>query len=397
MRHRRSLVLASILLAVGPVAPLHAQRTFPGAEWPTATPASLGLNAAVLDSIDREIAAGTYGNVDRFLVIRHGQVAVDRRYARDYDRIYGDSARVPNALNAHHLTSPYNYFNPWWHPTYRRGTLHTLQSVTKTVTSVVIGTALARGEFPSIDTPILAFFDTTRVQHLDDRKRRVTIRHLLTMSGGFDWNENLPYIDPKNTGAAMEASHDWVQYMIDRPMAREPGASFNYSSGETELLAWIFHRATGEDIESYAARHLFAPLGIRDWHWKRTPNGLIDTEGGLYLDGGDLARIWWLFLAGGTWNGTTVVTRDWVRQSTARQIVAGNRAGAPGYGFKWWLYPLPSDPTRDVWGGSGFGGQQPLAFPDKDMVVVFNAWNILPGMPGVPLRAMLKRLEASAR
>src|SRR5262249_16035282 len=154
--------------------------------------------------------------------------------------------------NAGDFTGPYNYFNPWWHPYYRRGDLHTLQSVTKTVTSVVIGTAVTRGDFPSIDTPVLKFFDTTKVANIDDPKRRLKIRHLLRMAGGFDWNENLPYIDPRNNAVAMEASSDWVNYTIDLPMAREPGSQFNYSSGESELLAHIFRQATGLDIEEYA-------------------------------------------------------------------------------------------------------------------------------------------------
>lgn len=395
----RSLRLIPVLVALSLALPpaLAAQRSFPGRDWRATTPKAVGLEPAVLDSIDREIAGGAYGYVDRFLVVRRGLLAYDRRYVHDYGKAYGDSASRNNALNAHDITSPYNYFDPWWHPTYRGGTLHTLQSVTKTVTSVVIGTAVTRGDFPSLDTPILTFFDTTRVQHIDARKRRVTIRHLLTMSGGFDWNEGLPYIDPANTGVAMEGSYDWVQYMIDRPMAREPGTQFNYSSGETQLLAWIFRRATGVDIEAYAARHLFAPLGITAWFWKRTPKGIADTEGGLYLDGSDLARIWWLYLAGGEWNGTRVVSADWVRASTSPQIVVSQRPGSPRYGYKWFLHPSPSDTTQLVWAGSGFGGQVPLAFPAKDMVVVFNAWNILPGMKGIPVRAMMERLERAAR
>src|SRR6185436_9996093 len=126
------------------------------------------------------------------------------------------------ALNAHDPTGPYNYFNPWWHPFYRRGDLHTLQSVTKTVTSVAIGVATGRKAFPSLDTPILKFFDTTKVANIDARKRRLTIRHLLTMTAGLSWNEDLPYNDPNNTASVMEASPDWIQYTIDRPMAAEP-------------------------------------------------------------------------------------------------------------------------------------------------------------------------------
>ena len=387
-------LVAMALLSMVP-ASASAQRPKPSSAWPISTPAATGVNGRVLDSLDSEIGRGDYGNVDRMLIIRSGKVIFDRRYSHDYDSIYADSARTPNPLNAGDITGPYNYFNPWWHPSYRRGDLHTLQSVTKTVTSVVIGVAVTRGDFPSIDTPVLRFFDTTTVAHIDDRKRRMTIRHLLTMSGGFDWDENLPYIDPRNNASAMEASHDWVKYTVSLPMGRDPGTSFNYSSGESELLAHIFHKATGMDIEEYAARHLFGPLGIDHWYWKRIPSGLIDTEGGLYLEASDLARIWGLFLRQGMWKGTRIVSEDWVKQSVTPALPVENRPGTPWYGFKWWLYRNPADTTRFVWSGSGFGGQTPMAFPERDLIVVFNAWNILPGGKGLPLRKTLERLVAA--
>lgn len=75
-------------------------------------------------------------------------------------------------------------------------------------------------------------------------------------------------------------------------MTRGPGTQFNDSSGESALLARIFFRATGVDVEEYAVRHLFTPLGITNWHWKRTTSGAIDTGGGRYFEAIDLARIW---------------------------------------------------------------------------------------------------------
>ena len=381
--------LFTTVALAGLVSAAAAQGTAPDHAWPTTSPAAAGLNAMVFDSIDAEIKAGRYGYVDRMLVIRRGRIAFDASYAHDYDKAYGDSARVTDGLNAHDPTSPYNYYSAWWHPTWRRGDLHTLQSVTKTVTSVIIGTAVTRGEFPSIDTPVLSFFDTTKVANIDDRKRRLTIRHLLTMTAGLSWNEGLPYADPKNTGSAMEASADWVQYVIDRPMAGEPGATFNYNSGATMLLAHIFYRATGLDIEEYASRYLFRPIGIERWYWKRSPSGVADTEGGLYLEARDLARIWYLFSQAGMWNGKRVVSEEWVRSSVTPAVKLGS---STSYGFKWWLYQNPADTSRLVWGGSGFGGQFPMLFPESDLIVVFNAWNILPGLPRFPQRLMMERL-----
>jgi CubicO group peptidase (beta-lactamase class C family) len=372
----RSLVFA--MLAAVILAPLAAaQNPWPTQGWSSATPQSVGLDPKVLAEIDADIAGGKYGYIDSMLVIRHGKLVYDRSYKHDYDRIYAKQAKEPGPLNAHDPSGPYNYFNSWWHPFYRRGELHSLQSVTKTVTSIAIGAATARGEFPSIDTPILKFFDESKVANIDERKRRVTIRHLLTMTGGFDWNETLPYHDPRNSASRMEASPDWVQFTIDRPMAREPGIEFNYSSGESELLALIFRVATGKDVEEYAAGNLFAPLGITEYYWKRIPSGLADTEGGLYLKSHDLAKIAYLFLRNGVWEGKQIVTPDWVKASVTPAVNVG-RNGVK-YGYKWWLYPYGEGNSKLAWAGSGFGGQMPIIVPDQDLVIVFTGWNILDG------------------
>jgi CubicO group peptidase (beta-lactamase class C family) len=358
-------------------------------------PEAVGLDAEALARFDADIAGGKYGNVDSMLVIRHGKVAYDRSYPRDYDKIYEGSVRQAGALNAQDFTGPYNYFNPWWHPFYRRGDLHTLQSVTKTVTSAVIGVAVTRHEFPSLDTPVLKFFDPAKVKNVDERKRRMTLRHLLTMSAGLEWHEDLPYSDPKNSASVMEASLDWVQYTIDQPMSEEPGTRFNYSSGASELLAHVFHAATGQDVEEYAAKYLLAPLGIERFYWKRIPNGLADTEGGLYLERHDLAKLMLLFLQNGIWQGKQIVSADWVKESLVPRITVNGRAGVK-YGYLWWLYPYGKDDPRLTFGGSGFGGQLPIVIPEYDIVVVFTAWNILGG-PGLRQQEAVSRILGAVR
>src|SRR5579864_3777873 len=119
-------------------------------------------------------------------------------------------------------------------------------------------------------------------------------------------------------------------------MAAEPGKVWNYSSGVTELLAHIFQKETGQDIDDYGQKYLFAPLGIRH-HWKRTYKGVVDTEGGLYLTGEGLAKIGYLFLHDGRWDGKQIVSKDWVEKSVTPYVDARRIFK---YGFKWWLYPL---------------------------------------------------------
>jgi CubicO group peptidase (beta-lactamase class C family) len=387
---RKAHLTLTLLVMVLLTRSVSAQSSWPTQRWPTATPREAGLDAGILAELDKEIAGGKYGYVDSMLIIRHGKIVYDRSYKNDYDRIYGERAKKPGPSVINDLTGPYNYFNSWWHPFYRRGELHTMQSVTKTVTSVVIGVATARNEFPSLDTPMLKFFDTSKVANIDERKRRVTIRHLLTMTDGLDWKEDTPYSDPNNTANLLEASCDWVQFTINRPMSREPGTTFNYNSGATQLLSYIFRAATGKDIEEYAVEHLFAPLGIKEHYWKRSPSGVIDTEGGLYLKPHDLAKIFYLFLKNGVWENKQIVQSDWVKASTAPSVNVST--DGVKYGFKWWLYPY-GDGSRLAWAGSGFGGQMPIILPEHDLLMVFTAWNIVDGQPRLRSRIVLDRVS----
>jgi CubicO group peptidase (beta-lactamase class C family) len=249
-----------------------------------------------------------------------------------------------------------------------------MQSISKTVTSVIIGIAMTRGDFKAdVNTPVLKYFDIAKVKNADERKRRMTLKNVLTMTTGLDWTENVPYDDPRSDSSLMEATDDWVQYVIDKPMAAEPGTVFDYSSGATELLAYIFQKETGQDIDAYGEKYLFAPLGIKH-HWKRTYLGVVDTEGGLYLSGEDLAKIGYLYLQGGTWAGQRLVSEAWVKQSLTPFIDTGWQGLK--YGFKWWLYERPGG-GETIWMGIGFGGQRLMVFPQEGMIATFTGWDIL--------------------
>ncbi len=369
---------------------LNGQHQWPLKEWLVATPQSQSMNADSLQAFDNAIARGKYGNVDAMIITRHGKMVYQKFYKHDYEKIYGDSVKKKSGLNPHDPGGQYNYYNSWWHPYYRRGELHSLQSVTKTITSVIIGVATVRKEFPDLSTTVLSFFDTLQVKNIDDRKRKMTIRHLLTMTAGFDWDENLHYSDPRNDCSLMEASFDWIQYVIDKPMAFEPGQSFNYNSGASQLLSYIFRKATGKDIEEYASQYLFSPLGINQYFWKRIPTGLADTEGGLFLAATDLAKIYYLFLRNGNWNGKQIVTQEWVKASVTPVINA-----MPGvkYGYKWWLYTYGNDNSKYAWTGSGFGGQWPIIISEYGIVAVFTGWNIIAGAPSLRVVEAIRRLE----
>ena len=244
-------LLCATLLALSEFAYSHDSQSI---GWQKASARDAGFSKEALFSIHQDIEDGRYGYIDSFLVARHGKLIFEEYYEHDYPSIYGREAATPGPLVVNDPSGPYNYFNPWWHPYYRNTTLHSMQSVTKSVVSALVGIAISRGEFPDLNTPVLKFFDEASVKHIDQSKRAMTLRDLLTMSDGLLWNENLPYNDPLNSFAVMAQRHNWVQYTLDLPMAREPGSVFNYNSGATLILGHIFRIATGVDIEEYAIR-----------------------------------------------------------------------------------------------------------------------------------------------
>ncbi|HET9359170.1 MAG TPA: serine hydrolase [Vicinamibacterales bacterium] len=354
---------------------------WPTAAWAESSPAAQGVDPAALAQLDSEFASGRYGYVNGFLVIRHSAVVFDRSYTHDYASLF---ASAPDQKRG-----PYNYYDPSWHPYYEGGLLQTMQSVSKSVTSALIGIALYRGELSSIDSNVLPFLADYRLP-ADPLRQKWTIRHLLTMSAGIKWEEvALPYSDPNNTCAQMEAAQDWVQFVLDQPQVAEPGATFVYNSGATQLLSQVLKHATGMHADAYAQAYLFKPLGISSYYWKHTPTGHADTEGGLYLTPRDLAKIGYLFLRGGVWDGTRILAEEFVRASAMTQISTGADSRGLDYGFQWWVERRPEGAA---YAALGYGGQRLIVIPDLDLVAVFTGWNIF-ATPPLDTRFAIERLR----
>lgn len=380
-------VFAAVCAACGsrpaPPAPL-----WPTRGWTTSTPEAEGLDAGALAALDTEFAAGRHGQVTGMLVVRHGRVVFERTYAHDFDRLF--EGRDP-------VRGPYNYYDPDWHPYYQHGRLHTMQSVSKSVTATLVGIAIGRGELPPVSTKVMPLFSAF-TPAADPRRDRMTLEDVLTMRTGIEWDEStVAYTDPKNSCAGMERSPDWVRFVLDQPMAADPGTTFVYNSGATELLAYLLKQGTGKQADAYAAEHLFGPLGITDTYWKRTPTGLNDTEGGLYLTARDLAKIGYLYLHDGQWEGRRLLPEGWVAQATAPLV--DTRPGQPRsrkYGYQWWGLPSADGAVR-AWAALGYGGQRLLVVPEHDLIAVFTGWNIYEHAEFAPYDALDRVLKAVRR
>ncbi len=343
--------------------------TWPGEEWPTSTPAAEGIDPEAIDSFVADLEAGEYGLVDAFMLIRHGKVVADHRFSHDYEAI---------AAEYDVTNHQYNYDHPDWHP-YLEGTdLHTLQSVTKSVTSAALGIAIDEGLLGGVDTLVMPFFEPYAPYPTDERKEATTLEDLLTMRSGIEWNTAGAYGSGDHSTDLLEASDEWIRFVLDRPTDAEPGTRFEYNDGVSVLLGKILREATGQRIDKWARERLFEPIGITDFYWKITPDGEADTEGGLYLATEDLARFGYLFLRGGKWNGRQIISRAWIEASTApvvRDVAPDNDRPDAGYGYQWWILDAEDEATR-LYAGNGYGGQFVLVHPGHDIVAVFNGWNI---------------------
>jgi hypothetical protein len=148
---------------------VYSQTIWPAKEWTNSTPTAEKINADSLKAFADEISSGKYGYIDGMFITRNGKLIYQKTWKNDYEKAYGDNAKITDPLNPYDPGGPYNYYNPWWHPFYHGGELHSLQSVTKTITSVIIGVATTKNEFPDVSKPVLSFFDTTKVKNIDDR------------------------------------------------------------------------------------------------------------------------------------------------------------------------------------------------------------------------------------
>lgn len=369
--------------------PAATERTpsWPTKGWTTSTPEAEGLDPAVLTALHDEFASGTHGYIDSMLVIRHGKLAFERSYTHDYRALFNTQ---PDQTRGQ-----YNYYDPDWHP-YRDGDLHTMQSVSKSVTSALVGIAIGHGRIPGVQAKMAPYFADFQVKGDRARWDAMTLEHVLTMTTGIQWDEStVAYTDPRNSCAGMEKSDDWIQFVLDQPMAADPGSTFVYNSGATELLSNLIKKTTGREAHEYAREHLFTPLGIDRFYWKTTPKGLADTEGGLYLTPRDLAKFAYLYLRDGVWEGRRILPEGWVAASTRPLVDTGiNKPKNRKYGYQWWL--LPHGEGRYAYVANGYGGQYAIVVPEHDLIAVFTGWNIY-DKPALSPQMALERVLAAVR
>ncbi len=320
------------------------------------------LNQDKIDALVQNIELGLCGKVKSMVIIHNGEL-VREEYFGGYDRHYQQC----------------------------------LNSATKSVTSALICIAISQGLISGLYAKLLDFFPEYDglILNNDSRKASITLEHLLTMSAGFEWYEaETSPVDvygnpnPDCSVAQMWESADWIKFVLDRPMASDPGSEFLYNSGVTHLLSGIITKSTGQSAEKFAEENLFPHLGITKWTWPSDPQGNSDAGSGLMLHPVNMAMFGYLYLNGGRIGDVQVVPKDWVEASSVHYLPFDNWTGLEqlyDYGYQWWLVSdnnPNADPENigDIYFASGLAGQKIVVMPDIDMVVVLTCWDIPTGI-----------------
>ncbi|HYJ40596.1 MAG TPA: serine hydrolase [Steroidobacteraceae bacterium] len=306
-----------------------------GDGWSVSSPTAESMDSPAVLGTLQSIRDGRFSGVDALVVVRHGRLAAE------------------------------GYFNG-----YGPETLHDLRSTGKSFTSALAGIAIEQRLF-ALDDPIATLIPQFENHaNMDARKRAITIRHLLDMRSGLECNDWSSA--SRGNEERMYNTRDWVGFILDLPMVNDPGAVASYCTGGVVVLGQVIAWRSGMALDAYAAAYLFAPLGIQQSTWRRSPDGSATGGGGLRLRPRDAARFGQLYLNGGVWNGARVVPADWVTRSRERVTTLGN----DGYGLLWWKRSFAHRGVMvESFFTSGNGGNFIFVFPALDLIAVFTGSN----------------------
>jgi len=249
---------------------------------------------------------------------------------------------------------------------YTQNRTHLLYSATKSFTSMLIGIALKEGYIDNVKHKLVDYFPNRSIANMDSRKQAITLENVLTMTSGLQWDEwTYSLGDQRNSVTNMTSTIDWIQFVLDKPMAHEPGTVWTYNGGGSHLLSAVLKEATQTDPRTYAREKLLDPLGITNWHWATDYLGLPLGFSHLFLRPLDMAKLGFLYLNKGAWDGEQIVPIEWVDASTKAYYTVFPETDYQ-YGYQWWMRP-----SKEYFWAWGMAGQTIAVIPDYDMVVVF--------------------------
>jgi len=328
---------------------------WPTKGWRSTAPESQGMDAYVLiDMLDDILHKNL--NVESVLIVRNGYMVLDA-YSYPY------TPKIP----------------------------HHIDACTQSITSALVGIAIDKGLIHDVNQPLLDFFPKRVVRNIDNHKKALKVEHLLTMTSGFVCSDPFLYLQSGMMNMILDAnlrmSTDWTQYIVDLPMAEAPGTRHRYCNYDPFLLSVIIQDKTGLDARAFAKKHLFDPLGITDIGWGSNPQGITLGYGELFMRPQDMAKIGFLYLHKGLWDGRRILSSRWIEASTRKYI---DTDLLPGYGYHWWIV------SPGIYTSAGNKGQFIIVAPEESLVAVFTG-RLSPEKFLIPLDFMKSYIIAAVK
>lgn len=295
-----------------------------------------GLDTALIRTLMNRIVSGTYPGIHSILIIKDGKLVVEEYfYGNDIDK------------------------------------LHELRSATKSFSSALVGIAIQKGLIKSIDDTMVNYFPGYKMNNFEAQKKAISIKNLLTQQSGFACYD----YDPKSPGNenSIYPTSNWIQTVLNLPMATQPGTVSSYCSGNIMLLDQIVQNVSHQRLHQFAAENLFNYLEVANFKWDFIPDKSHEDDfGEVCLTSRDMAKFGLLYLNGGAWNGKQVIAKDYIKQSLTKQSVVEGI----NYGYLWWCEDLTAN--GKIYTGmaaKGNGGQRIFIWPDQHIVAVVTAGN----------------------
>jgi CubicO group peptidase (beta-lactamase class C family) len=308
--------------------------------WEVSSLDAVGMDTEMITSLTNQIINGQFKGIHSMIVVKNG-------------------------ILVHEV-----YFGG-----YTRSSLQTMYSITKSVSSALIGIAIDQGFIQGVDEQVLSFFPEYEIVELEEQV--INLEHLLTLTSGLEWDEtSYPYSDPRNSEYQMVASDDWIRYVLERPMKDEPGTRFVYNTGSVHLISGIIRNTSGMFTNVFAEKYLFQHLSISEYEWNTDPQGHPCTGGtnqGLRLKARDVAKFGYLFMHEGKWKDKQLVPETWIQESTQKHVDLDN---GRGLGYLWWTGAFIFGGRRiDHFYATGYGGQSLHIVPELDLMIVLLCWD----------------------
>jgi len=307
---------------------------WPTEAWRTCDPNEVGMDPKKLKELNAEVRLLLEMHIDfqSIVVVKDGYIVAEQYYSDDYGQ----------------------------------DDLHRIYSCTKSLTSAMIGIALDKGLIGSVDDKMTDYYQDHEFQNPSADKEDITLHHLLTMSAGLEWYElEYPYGDDRNSFRQWADDGYKVGFVLDQPTTAAPGDEYSYNTGASHVLSAIVQKSTGIRADSFALENIFTPLGIDEYYWPTSDEGVAFGGSGVRLTPRDMAKFGYLYLMNGEWDGDQIVAESWVEVSQqkhmARKYIPDNY-----YGYQFWV----SD--YGLYSAVGFEGQWIMIVPEHELVVVFN-------------------------